>query len=146
MARLEHIETRLLNWARWRLTGGGGALGYSRVNMLRAFGGAGSRYAEAPIPTNAIEAGETDDAVGRLDRPLRITVEVHYLEQGVVRGRLRRLATMSARLTHLCCSKSTYYERLDAAHAQLAEHFAAREDRQRAERGRVHDLLARARP
>jgi hypothetical protein len=144
MARIEWIETRLRNWARWRLNKGAGVLGFAAVNMQKALSGVREAYADAPVPTNAIEAGETDDAVARLAAPLRKAVEVHYLEQAP--GVRQRLATMDDKLRHLCCAKRTYYERIDHAHHALAEHFAAREDKRRAERQRVEGLNALARP
>ena len=145
VARIEWIETRLRNWARWRLTRGSGPLGFAAINLEKAAAGVrADPYADAPVPTNAIEAGETDDAVAKLPGPLRTAVEVHYLEQAP--GVRRRLATLEDKLRHLCCAKSTFYDRVDNAHRALAEHFAAREDRRKAERGRVEALHASARP
>lgn len=157
MARIESIETRLLNWARWRLTKGSGVLGFAAVNLQKAAIGVREPYAQAPVPTNAIEAGETDDAVSRLPPELRATVWVHYLEQSEVkrigapglhkRARLPpRLGTMAERLGYLCCSKSTYHARIDRAHHALAEHFNARQDRRKAERQRIDSLRDGARP
>lgn len=146
MARIDWIETRLLNWARWRLTKGTGALGFAGVNFMKAMAGHGTRMAEAPIPTNAIEAGETDDAVNKLPPDLKVTLVAHYLEEFDLGHKRRRVATMADRLRLLCCAKSTYHDRIDRAHRVLAEHFNARRDRSDAERARVGGLLAQARP
>jgi len=136
MARIEWIETRLLNWARWRLTKGGGVLGFAAVNLEKAMIGVREPYADAPIPTNAIEAGETDDAIARLPSSLKVTVESHYIGRGSLEQRMRKL----------CCCKSTYYARIDQAHLALSAHFAAKEDLRKAERMRVDGLNALARP
>jgi len=40
MARIDWVETRLQNWARWRLArGGDGQLGYAAVSLADADGG-----------------------------------------------------------------------------------------------------------
>lgn len=137
MAKIEAMETRLLNWARWVLTKGGGVLGFASVNLAKAaMGITREPYAEAPIPTNAIEASETDDAIAKLPSQLRETVVSHYVGRGTLDERLRKL----------CCAKSTYHERIDRAHRLMSEHFAAREDKRRAERGRVEQLIDAHRP
>lgn len=129
MARDPEIERRLNNWARYRLTRGTGALGYASVNlsdptMIR------EPYAEAPIPTNAIEASETDGAIMLLPGELRAAVESHYLAPG----------GLAQKLARLCCSKATLYNRIERAQRLLAEHFASRADKARAERARVEAL------
>ena len=42
MARIEDIERRLLNWARWKAGGRSGGLGYSAINLPAAVVGGGS--------------------------------------------------------------------------------------------------------
>lgn len=133
MARNEEMERRLLNWARWRLTRGMGKLGYARTNLEEGTGDRSNPFPDAPVPTNDIEASETDDAVQRLPSDLRRTVEVCY-----VLGRSER-----ERLAKLCISKTTMHQRIERAHRLLGEHFAARRERGQAERTRV-EVLQRA--
>ncbi len=135
MARIDWIEQRLQNWARWRLTSGSGALGFASVNLEQA-NMPREPYAEAPIPTSGIEAGETDDAVARLPSELRATVECHYLGRG----------TQAEKLARLCCTRATLYARVERAHHLLAEHFLAKQAKQKAERERVERLQLGVRP
>ena len=135
MGRVEWIEQRLLNWARWRLTQGSGVLGFASVNLEKA-DMPREPYADAPIPTNGIEAGETDEAVARLPSELRATVECHYLNAGTQAEKLRRL----------CVTKATLYARVERAQRLLAEHFAAKRDQAKAMRERVEALQRSIRP
>lgn len=130
MARIEWIEQRLQNWARWRLTRGGGVLGYASVNLLAA-AMPRDRDVEAPVPTSDVDAREIDDAVARLPSELRATVTEVYLGDGGLRDKLRRL--------HV--SEATLHARIGRAQRLLAEHFAAAQDRQRMERRRVEQLV-----
>jgi hypothetical protein len=132
MARTEWVEQRLLNWARWRVGKGDGPLGFAAVRLEGAVveGGRRDPYMAAPVPTNAIEASETDDAIMRLPSELRATVLEFYLGPG---GEPQHLA-------RLVCSRATLFRRLDQADRLLAEHFTARADRARAERARVEEL------
>lgn len=138
MAKIDWIERRLQNWVRWRVAGGGGPLGYAQVKLGDAAAVVCDRrgYDDAPIPTNAIEAGETDDAVQRLPSELRATVLEVYLGTG---GEAQHMA-------RLCCARATMYARVDRAHRLLAEHFDAREQRAAAERKRVEALQSASRP
>lgn len=137
MARIEAMEHRLLNWARWKLTRGTGALGYSSVDLTNPTPTMREPYAEVPVPTNAIEAAETDDAVNRLHPGgLRLAVVEFYVGRGGVKDKARRL----------CIGESTLYLRIDQAHQQLAEHFLARDAKARAERRRVEGLQQSVRP
>ena len=92
MARIDWIEDRLNNWARWKLTRGTGGLGYASVNLANPTLGVREPYAEAPIPTNAVEAGETDDAVNRLHPP--------ELGQSARRPPAQRLGAAARRRRH----------------------------------------------
>lgn len=130
MARIDWIEHRLLNWARWKSRSGGGALGYARVPLGVAAPATRDAYAEAPIPVNDIEAGATDDAVHRLPSELKAAVVEYYTGQGGEMDHLRRL----------CCAKATMYARIDRAHRLLADHFTARKDKAEQERLRVEAL------
>ena len=137
MPRIESIEHRLVNWARWKLTRGTGVLGYASVNLSNPTPTVREPYAETPIPTNAVEASETDTAVGKLwPSALRVAVEEFYIGRGGVKDKARRL----------CIGESTLYARVEQAHQQLSEHFCVREDKARAERRRVEQLQASVRP
>lgn len=128
MARIEDIERRLLNWARWKIGGSAGGLGYASVNLA----GDTSRelYREARIPTNDCEAEETDRAVVSLDSDLRRTVEVVYLGSGGTRNKAAAL----------CCTEATVYARVDRAHRLLAQWFTARQRDRAIERDRLDAL------
>jgi hypothetical protein len=136
MARIDWIERRLLNWARWRLTRGMGGLGYAGVNLAEA-GTAAATDDPNPIPISDVEASETADALLRLNPPgLRLSVEEFYIGRGGVRDKCRRL----------CCGESTLYARIDQAHRQLADLLNEADKRRRAERERVEGVLRSARP
>ena len=136
-ARIEWIEMRLLNWARWKLSQGTGGLGYASVNLANPTPGVRDPYAEVPVPTNAIEAAATDDAVNRLHPGgLRLTVIEVYVGRGGIADKARRL----------CGGESTVYLRVAQAHAKLAEFFNAKEASARDERWRVEALQRTARP
>lgn len=130
MARIEDIERRLLNWARWKLGASRSGLGYATVRWA---GGVATRgYRESVVPTIDCEAEETDRAVQALESRLRATVEVEYL-QG---WSLRRKAQ------HLACGESTVKARVCQAHQHLSRWLSekahvAREERQRVERLRA---------
>lgn len=135
MARIEWIEFRLLNWQRWKLTQGSGVLGFAGMNWTDPTG-VREPYAEAPIPTNEIEASETDTAVQRLPIELQRTVVEHYTGKG----------TMSDHLKRLAITRPTLYARIDQAHVLLARHFNDRREGQDRERRRVEALVANTRP
>lgn len=135
MAKIDWIEQRLQNWARWKLTGGAGVLGFAAVNLENA-DMPREPYADAPIPTSNVEAGETDDAVQRLPGELKATVLEAYLGVGTMRQKLERLH----------CSATTMHERIGRAHRLLADHFLAKQDRAKAERARVEALRDAQRP
>ena len=135
MALLDHMEQRLLNWARWKLLEGSGVLGYAAVNMEH-LDMPREPYADAPIPTSNIEASETNDAVVLLPSDLQLTVEVHYLAN----------CTASEKLRWLGISKATLYVRIERAQRMLSAHFSDRQAHQRAERERVQALQDSMRP
>lgn len=135
MARIDWIEQRLQNWVRWKLARGGGALGYASVNLENAEMPR-EPYADAPIPTSDIDGSELDDAIERLPAELKATLYAWYLSTLTLRERLRRL----------CIAESTLHHRVGKAHRLLADHFLARQDRQKAERARVEGLRDARRP
>lgn len=128
MAKIEAIENRLLNWARWKMAAGGGSMGYARTG---AGDGGGGGYRESSIPITDCEAAVTDAAVARLPLHLRETVGVHYL------GEYQDSQRQAARLQ---CSTSTLWARLTDAHRRLQLDFAERHEAARAERERVERL------
>lgn len=133
MARLEWMEHRLNNWARWRLTRGGGVLGYAGVDLSDPTPGVRDPYAPVSVPTSDVEASETQDAVNQLSPPeLKRTLEVFYLGRGGIRDKAVRLR----------CAESTVYARVEQAHHQLAGILSLKQSRARDERARV-ELLQR---
>lgn len=136
MARLDWVERRLQNWSRWKLNSGSGPLGFAAVDLSNPTPEVRDPFAEAAIPTLAVEASETDDAVQRLPGELKATLLEFYTGRGGLADHLRRLV----------CAKATLYARLERADRLLAEHFNARDERARAERQRVEAVQASARP
>lgn len=134
MARIEDIERRLLNWARWRHGAGSGGLGYATVNL--AAEGGRDNFREAVIPTIDCEAEETDQAVLALSSELRATVEAVYLQGG----------TMAAKSRRLCCSEPTIYSRIDQAHRRIQSWLAERDRVRREQRARLEAMQRAARP
>jgi hypothetical protein len=137
MARIDWIEQRLQNWARWKLArGGDGELGYAQVDLHAADAGR-SGYVTATIPISDVEASDTDEAVARLyPGGLRLTVLEVYVGRGGIKDKAKRLA----------CSEATIHARIDHAHRQLADHFLAQADKRRRERERVEATIAAGRP
>lgn len=136
MARIDWIEERLQNWARWRLArGGSGVMGYAAVNLVDSDAGR-SGYITAAVPISDAEAAATDEAVQRLSpRGLVLTVFEVYCGRDGLEDKARRLS----------CSVATVHRRVEQAHEQLREHFLAREDKARNERARVESVQFEAR-
>jgi DNA-directed RNA polymerase specialized sigma24 family protein len=129
MARIDWIESRLLNWARWwaiTKTGGGN---YAHAGYTERVDGQGWD-AETVIPTNDAEAEETHQAVATLEPERRVAVEMAYLGTGSVAERARRRGI----------SMATLYARVDQAHWVLARWFNDQEQARRAELLRVEAL------
>lgn len=108
----EDIERRLLNWSRWKLTDGVGSglgLGYGRVGMWSSVVVDCGGRVESRVPTNAVEAGETDQAVEMLPVLLRDTVKVYWLTDHPVDVKARMLG----------CAVSTVHSRVREANVQL---------------------------
>lgn len=136
MARIDWIEQGLQNWARWKVSGRLGALGFAHVDLEAAIGNDRSDIAEARIPTIDCEASAYDDAISALPSELKATVHVVYLGQGGAAQKARRL----------CCTPATVDARVWRAHRMLADHFLAKQDKARAERARVEAMQRAARP
>lgn len=136
MARIEWVDERLQNWARWKIARGAGELGYAGGDLGGTNGGR-SGYITAAVPILDAEASATDDAVWRLHPGgLALTVHAFYCGPGGHKDKALLL----------CCSVPAMYARIDQAHRQLADHFLAQQDRQRAERARVEKLQIRSFP
>ena len=126
MARIEEIERRLLNWARWSAgrSGGYAAVKLGQVPLPR------DPYADKAIHTNDAEGSETDAAVAALPSELKATVVEFYLGRGGMRDHARALG----------CAEQTIYRRVDQAHVLLDRYFADRRAAADAERRRVERL------
>lgn len=135
MARIEDIERRLLNWARWRAGMKGGGLGYASADMAAERVDGGGYDAQAIIPTIDVEASETDQAVMTLPSELRRTVEVCYLDGGGMKRHMVKLA----------CTEETIKARIWRAHRLLSGWYADKAARARENRARVEALQRSAR-
>lgn len=130
-AKIEWVEQRLLEWARWSLTRGSGALGYAAVDLASSDGGSGrDGYRESVIPTSDVQASETADAVAMLPSEIRATVECYYLGTG----------TQAQKLIRLCIAATTMRDRIGKAHRLLCAHWTAQQDRRREEHARIDGL------
>lgn len=136
MARLDWVETRLLNWARWRAASrGGGALGFSAVSLGESNAGR-SGYVTAVIPISDVEASDTEDTIQRLSpRGLALTLIEVYCMPG----------SYAEHALALSCAESTVHARVSQAHQQLAGYWLGRDAARRAERKRVEALQRRGR-
>jgi hypothetical protein len=137
VARIEWIEQRLVNWARWRLSSGIGMLGYASIELGDALlEGKGEGYDAAPVPLSDIDGSETQQAIDKLSPDLKATIEQQYLANVPLDRKLRRLGI----------AKQTFYDRIDSAHRALAGFFTDKSERQKAERKRVEQLREAMRP
>lgn len=136
MAKIEDVERRLLNWARWRIGGDSGGLGYASATLGMSTQGR-AMYREAIVPTSASEAVETDDTIQQLlDLDHRLVVVLHYAEGLSMVGVSLRLG----------CSVATVYARIDRLHRQLDDAFHQLAAKRGSERARVEELQRQARP
>lgn len=135
-ARIEDMDRRLDNWARWRAGGRAGGLGFAAVNTLAALGGDRGRYREATIPTVDCEGAETDIAVRALPVELVRTIEVHYLSG----------LGVAAQAVKLGVTPATVRVRLCRSHGLLQTWFADQAQQRRAQRERVERVTQAARP
>jgi DNA-directed RNA polymerase specialized sigma24 family protein len=129
MARIEDIDRRLLNWARWRIDRTGGVLGYAAAPLAERVDGEGWD-AQALIPTVDCEASDTEVAVQALEGRLKAAVEMVYVQGGGMRRKAERL----------CCSEAAVHARIDEAHRKLSAWFTDRHQQRLAERERVQQL------
>lgn len=112
MAKIDAIEQRLLNWARWKVSRGSGALGYAAVNHARVEQGV-DRYREAIIPITDCDAEQTDNGVKSLGEPLVRTLDVVYVHGGSSEWKQRQLG----------CGAAAIKARVWESHRRLAWWF-----------------------
>lgn len=135
MARIEAIEERLLNWARWLDSSGSGLLGYASVNYERVEA-TRDRYREATIPITDDEARQTDEAVRALGEPFTRTLVVVY-----VTGR-----SQAHNERELGCGASTIKARVWESHRRLSMWFTERAAVAREHQARLQAMQQAARP
>lgn len=129
MARMHDIERRLLNWARWKIGGASGGLGYARAKDEHRVDGEGYD-AQSVVPTIDCEADETDQAVRALEGRLRATLEAVYVDGGGMRQKAKKL----------CCTEATIHSRVDEAHRRISGWLSDKRQQRDAERSRVEAL------
>lgn len=132
MARIEWVKQRLENWALWHERAAGGGLGYAtQSSFLNEVDS--SRYREAWVPVDEVDAGITDQAVASMkpDREhLYSTLLLIYLRGCGIKEASRALGK----------AESTIKAHLDQADNYLAQWFSERKRRQteqQAERERI---------
>ena len=131
--RDEEMDRRLNNWARWKLGGGSGRLGYARVSP--GMEPSAARYRQSIIPVDDAEADETDRAVHQLPSDPRRTCEVYCLDPA---GGARKAA-------QLCITEAGMYRRIERAHRELSTWFADRRRQADERRAQVERMQASAR-
>lgn len=134
MPRIDESERRLENWARWKLEGSSGGLGYAKSDM--ASEGCGDRHREAMVPTGIDEAERTNRAILTLSLDVQRTVHAMYLEGG---GKAKK-----ARL--LGVSEATIDSRIWLAHRRIETWFTEYEATKRVQRERDEAIQRTARP
>jgi len=110
MARDPNIERRLVNWARWMDGAGDVGLGYGSASIWNRVKVDCSPNRQSVIPTNAVEAEQTDRAIKSLPPELIETVHLHYLGRG---------STIAAVAVVLGCAVSTVHWRIKDAHRRI---------------------------
>jgi hypothetical protein len=137
MARIEWVKQRLDNWALWHERMAGGGLGFaSQSSFLKEVDS--SRYREAWVPCDEVEAGVTDQGVASMKDPhqhLFETVIAIYLEDSGIKG-----AAVRRR-----CAESTIHAHLSQADAYLARWFTERKRVQEEARAARESVLRAAR-
>lgn len=137
MARIEWVKQRLDNWALWHERLQGGGLGYaSQSSFLKEVDS--SRYREAWVPCDEVEAGITDQGVAAMRQVhdhLAATVIAIYLKDSGIKGAARQLHK----------AESTIHAHLGQADAWLALWFAERKRVQAEARAARERVIAAAR-
>lgn len=115
MARIDWVRHRLEEWSRWCQQSESGALGYPSQSAFARMGPASGRN-ESVVPTIALQAGETDEAVKSLQftqSHLYFAVSLTYA-QGLPRHLVAK---------RMCRAESTVSANLDAADRAIARWF-----------------------
>lgn len=138
MARIEYIEHRLRNWARWicMLGTSSGSLSSVDLTQERVDKSGGGYDANTVVPIDDAEATETQRAVAALDSELRDVIEAVYVKTSSAAKAARKLGVAEA----------TVHGRVERAHYRLQGWFSARDEAARRERERVEALRDSIRP
>lgn len=129
--RIEWVDARLWNWARWMARSGSTGLGYASPNWRGV--PSGGSYAEARIPLACGEAEVTHQAVLSLsDDHQRVVREWYLLHPG----------SAKAVALSIGVAMCTVYARLDAVDRAVAAWIGDRERTAGDERRRLVGLLA----
>jgi hypothetical protein len=138
MARIEWVKQRLENWALWKERERGGGLGFSSTTSFLHDADT-SRYREARVPVDEVDASVTDQAVESL-RPVRshLFETLHFIYPGGlgIKETARRMAR----------AESTIKAHLDQADHALKLWFDDRRERQAAALQRHKAIQEAARP
>jgi hypothetical protein len=139
MARIDWVQRRLENWARWHSTMNGGGLGFAtQAAFLNEAVDCDTRQ-EARIPIDEVEASITNDAVEALKLGyghLHQTLRLYYLRGEGIKGTARSMRR----------AESTIHAQLGQADALLATWFADRKRRKEAEAEQLRRQIEAARP
>jgi hypothetical protein len=120
MAKNHDMERRLLNWVRWLDGSGGIGLGFGVTHpMWQGVRVDGQHACESFIPTNSIEAEETNRAVLDLSIDLQDTVRSYYVGSLPLRVQAQNLG----------CGVSTIHNRIEQAHTRMAAWLTERATR-----------------
>lgn len=126
MARIEHIQRRLVAWGAWKSRSENHGLGFARTNILLSLGGGGSAgYREAVVPIDEIEAAETDRAV----ESLRLVKSHLYLTLQHIYVRNAGVAKTAAAMGR---ARATIHAQLDQADAEIDRWLRERSDKRAA--------------
>lgn len=139
MARIDWVQHRLENWARWHATMNGGGLGYASSAAFLAEAVDCDRQLEARIPIDEVEGSITHDAVEALKLGhghLHQTLRLFYLRGEGIKGTARIMRR----------AESTIKAQLAQADALLALWFAERRRRKEAEAQELRRKIEAARP
>lgn len=130
MARIEDIERRLLNWARYEIAMKGRGT-YARIDITQPTVDNRTPYdSQVPIGIMEGEAMETADAVAALEDGLRRAVHEHYKSTKGAAEQARALGI----------GKSTLYARIEEAHRVIYRWLADRQRAAQQEAARVRAL------
>lgn len=139
MARIDWVQLRLENWARWHATMNAGGLGFATQAAFLTEAVDCDEQQGARIPIDEVEAGITHEAVEALRAThahLHQTIGLYYLRGEGISG--TALKTQRA--------PSTIKARLAQADGLLATWFADRKRRKEAQAETLRQQIEAARP